>query len=1120
VKPHFNAQAVRHIGQLALAACIAFIPAAGLGQTLPAPPVAASAAAAASVPAAASAPPAKVTRRYAVVGYDRSIRQKDFAGLGKPTVLRMQQQLEVIYRNLADWKHDFALRERPLNDGIVGPVTLSWLQRYAFNFKFTSGAEVGKDFPAHMERMAAFAAAHPSELEILLDARFEEWDAAHPAAAKQQDFAVRRAADPAALIALVNRYRASRTVPPPATPAPVDSDGYYTYVLRPDDLERLGGKVDTGAILAKFKDKPYPSKEALKVALESAFQGRAQVFDQLWPVIDRNVGAYDGYLLNPANVARLKKEGVAASTLDQLIALGTVYMKSPALFDAWVTDKIATGELVITDDALGQLAETTMVFDNYHLDQLALDTIEKQLSGSVQYVGVPGTVVRMLTQIKEVDYPDRDVFHSAARSKILLGLGMCKPASNAHAASFVISDDEVASLHKELAALRPSADNGRIATLPELNKQFQQIAAYREVSNQCDKDDRTKASDIVTDLYDNYLKVAVEAAGRKKIPDRIAAISIQGGKCGCAIDDMAGLVYGFYPYWWGQKEWEEMGVQTVNFRVLNRMAYYGLTVDNAGDFRLGGDRFNIGDGSADGNAFVRIARQYNSKVDWLIQKNDWGREWQALAPQNKRTVFKHILDNISTLLNTPLSNPEAKLKGWTSFPGSQAPRRGDGVTLFFQNYPTDKDSTAQFNEFYLALRTEMDKHQLWLNILVTQDTLLDKKSGAGGAFGLGNLVNLRKLRGTSEQYIGPSERDNDEYFLVLLNEPSGDAKKALRLAMENEALMHGAQRADFLRSILPVVHFDDHSWQQLNDDFVYARDNFGGVALWAPDFKNLAGQIKDESASCLQAENIAVCLLKSFNDEKVRGGLPGPIEAFACVYRWYLHWIMLFLLVTGIVLTVLFFTDCKMQNFIKHHFLWVQLLIALPTLLIFILLLLYDPLWLSLQQGNQPFYFAAGIIMVGMGVGYRFWRAQRRVPQRERGVPQRQGTGFPIVVWNIASDKSGFQWQIKNRGTGYAIIKKVEILLDGNPVADAKTALESVMGSNNNVLWKSVPLVGQKLEPGKLLVGLSIAHGDAARAFEQKLKAHDLAVKITYSGPNNEHWISDGSGIMAISGVL
>lgn len=1107
MKPHFNAQAMRIMGQLTLAGCIFLMPAQSVGQSEALPALA----------AAANAPPAKTGQRYTLVGYDRSIRQQDFAGLSKPTVLRMQQQLEVIYRNLADWQHDFALRERPLDDGIVGPITLSWLQRYAFNFKLTTGAQVGKDFPAHMERMAAFAVAHPSELDILLDKHFEEWDSAHPASAKAQDYAVRRRGDAAALIELVNRYRASRPRPPQARPVAADSEGYFTYVLRAEDLERLGGKVEIGALLAKFKDKPYPSKEALKVALEQVFKGRAHVLSKVWPVIDKSVQPFDGYLLGPASRAGLKKDGMPDSTLDQLAAFGTVYLTSREAFDTYVTGKVDSGELDMTDEAWAQLADATKVFDNYHLDQQALDTIDKQLSGSVHYVGVPAAVVNMLGQIKEVDYPDAAIYHGAARSKIAFGLGMCKlnaPVNNGYVASLAISNDELAVLEKELEALRPVQAHGHAAAASELGRQFQHIRAFRNMEQRCSDDEKKKANGLVTWLYETYLMAAVDSAGRKKMPDEIPPIRIAGGNCGCALDDLAGVVYGFYPYWWEQK-----GRQTVNFRAINRMAYFGLTVDNTGEFRLGSNSFNIRDGSAGANEFVRTARQYNSKVDWLIQKNDWGPDWQALNSQSKKAVFKRILDNISTLLNAPLRNPGAKLKSWTSFAGSTPPRRGDGVTLYFPNYPEDKDATVQFNEFYLALRDEMDKHELWLNILVTQNTLMTGKNGAGGAFGLANLIQLRKRRGASEQFMRPGEHDNDEYLLVLLNEPSADAKKALRLDVENDSMVHGAERADFLRSILPILHFDDRNWQQLDDDIVYARDNFGGVGFWAPDFDNLALPVTDANQSCLQSQQIFVCLLKNYRDESVHDSLPGPIEVFACVNRWVLHWVMLFLVLTGLVLIILFFKFCKMQNFIKNHFLWVQLLIALPALLIFILLLLYDPFMFTLSHGNLPFFISAGIIMIGIGIGYRFWRAQRQVPQRERGMPQREGMGFPIVVWKIESDKGGFQWVIANRGSGYAIIKKVEILLDGKPVADAKTALESVMESDNNVLWKSVPLVGQKLEPGKRLVGLSIPHGEAARAFEQKLKAHDLAVKITYSGPNNEHWTSDGAGIMSISGV-
>lgn len=1086
---------MRQIALLALTACCALAPSNGCGQPA----------------AVAAVKPAGAT--YTVVGYNRSIRQQDFAGLSKATVLTLQHRLELIYRRLPDWQHDFALRARPLNDGVVGPVTLSWLQRYGFNFKIAPG-EAGKAFPAHMERMAAFAAAHPAELDILLSNPFEAWDESNPAPVKAQDYAIRRQGETGALLALVGRYRAS-LVAAPVKPVLTDVAGYYSYVLDASDLEMLSGKVHVAQLLAKFKDLPYPSKEALKAAIAQVLKGRAHVLEKVWPVIDKSVRPFDGHLFNAASRATLKQEGMDEGTIDELAALGTVYLKTRADFDRFIEAKSTSGELAVSEEEIPQLAEATRVFDNFHLDQQALDTIDKQLSGSVHFVGVPATVVTLLEQIKEVDYPDAAIFHSAARSKLAFGLGMCSknaPVNNSYVAGLAISDDALALLRKEMDGLHPAQAGGTAA--PTLDQQFDTIKALRRLPQLCSEDDKKKANAIVSHLYDTYLMAAVDSAGRKNMPDTIEPIRIKGGECGCALDDMAGAVYGFYPYWWVQK-----GTQPVNFRVLNRIAYYGLTVDNTGEFRLGQRSFDVADGSTEGNEFVRIARQHNSKVDWLIQKNDWGPEWKTLTPEGKRAVFKRILTNITTLLNAPLTNIGARVKRLTSFGVAPPPRRGDGVTLYFPNYPADADETEHFNAFYVALRAEMDKHDLWLNLLVTQDTLATGKNGAGGAFGMANLIKLRKLRGVSEHRMRPGMHDNDEYLLVLLNEPSADAKKTLRLDIENDSMVHGADRADFLRSILPILHFDDHNWQQLDDDIVYSRDNFGGVGFWAPDFENLAQTVKTDNLSCLDSRQFAVCLLKNYRDESVADSLPGPIEKFACVHRWLLHWIMLFLVATGIVLIVLFFTFCKARNLIKNHFLWVQLLIVLPALLIFILLLLYDPYLVSLSHGNLPFFVSAGIIMVGVGVGYRFWRAQRQVPQRERGLPQREGTGFPIVVWKIESDKGGFQWIIKNRGSGYAIIKKVEILLDGNPVADAKTALASVMESENNVLWKSVPLVGQKLEAGKQMVGLSIPDGDAAKAFEHKLKAHDLAVKITYSGPNNEHWTSDGSGIMSISGM-
>ena len=1005
---HHKVQAMRTICLLALAGWLILMPATGLGQAgegARAPGGAASDALAA-LPATAPAPKVKAKApapkvsdaRYALVGYNRSIHREHFAGLNKASVLKMQQQLELIYRNLADWQHDAALHKRPLDDGVVGPVTLLWLQRYGFNFKSTSGADVGKAFPDHMDRMALFARAHPAELAILLDQRFEDWDSANGTAQRAQDYEVRRVGEESALIALVTRYRArSKAVPllARADDGQYRSDNDVYYVLNARDLAALGGKQDVGKTLAILKDQSFASKEALKVSVEKLFEGRADVMGKVWPAIDNSVRQSDGYLLNPTSVVALQKEGMDAVTLKELTAFGTVYLKSRDAFDNYITNKIATGELTISDEGIQHLARSTTVPESYHLEQQTLDTIGRQLSGSINYVGLPAVVAKMLAQIKGVNYYDPAIFHSAATSKLSFGLGMCKsntPTNNPYEKTLGVSDAELASLRKEIEVLRPLPIKGVTIAASELDQLFKDISALRDHPDRCDDKEKKLADESVNRLYQSYLIAVIDSAGRKKMPDKVAKISIKGGDCGCALDDLAGVVYGFYPYWANQKP-----NQAINFRALNRMAYYGLNVDNDGELLLGKEKFNLLNGDDKANDFVRTARQYNSNVDWMVQKSDWRGDWGALNPQSKKAMFDRLLLNISTLLNAPLTHPGARVRNAASLGLADRPRRGDGVTLYFPNYPEDIDSTTLFNSFYMALRAEMDKHGLWLNILVAQNTLARGNNGQGGAFGLYNQVKLREPRAFSGAHAAIGAHENNEYLLVLLNEPSADAKKRLRLDMENDSMLHGAKRADFLRSILPVLHFDDHNWQQLDDDIVYSHDNFGGVGFWAPNFDNMDKPIKDEGQTCLTSQQMAVCLLKNLHEaslnasDGVSDSLPGPVELMACVHRWLLHVVLLVVALTGITLIALFFISCPVQKWIKDHFLWVQVLVALPALLIFILLMLYDPAMYNVSHGNLPFFISAGIIMIGLGAGYLFWRAQRQVPQRERGLAQREG---------------------------------------------------------------------------------------------------------------------------------
>ncbi|MBK1891356.1 hypothetical protein Undi14_15065 [Undibacterium sp. 14-3-2] len=1056
------------------------------------------------------------TQVVAVTGYNRHIRQEHFKGMSKTSVLQMQKQLGLIYQDLAEWKRDFALKQAPLSDGVVGPITLSWLQRFGFNFKVNTEGDYANAFADNINRIAAFGEKHKSELQILVSPEFESWDSSQSEKIKAKDYQIRRQGNDSELIDLVNRFRGSRkTAPRIAQNRNIDESAYFTYSLSQADLEVLGSKDQVIQILSTLKDKEFNSTEALRVAVSQAMGGRDYFIRQLWPLIERNAGVFDGYLINEAALTKLKQTSeFPAAVIDELRLQGTQYFKEKDDFDKFLK---VLGETVIplSDDERNSIANAALVFDNVHLTEQSINIIKSELKGNIQNTGLPAVIVRALQQIKDVNYPEVSLFRTAAISKIAMSIGACKlnsPSNNSFVGTLRMSDEEFSLLKKELSSLQVQAIDGKNTIGNSIDNAFSELEKLRAQLSVCDSDTLRNSRTLVQSIYQTYLGVAIENIAKKRIPDEISPIQIKGSDCGCALDEFSGTVYGFYPYWNNQKT-----PQTINFQVLNRVAYYGLTVDNVGELHLGSDNFDIRNGSAKENQFLNTARQYNSKVDWVIQKNDWNGDWRKQSRANKQAVFKKLVSNIALLLHTRLTDTASKLRPYTSFGLAKTPTRGDGVTIYFQNYPQDADAVLLFNEFYADLRKELAQDKVWLNILVSQDTFTNSQENKRSALSLSNLVNLQKKADLQLSGSGGNKPVVEEYILVLLEEPSSDAKKRLQGDIENEAGLHGERRARFLRRVIPVVQFDNHNWQQLEDDIVYASDNFGGVGLWAPDFNNLATPITDMTQSCNNAKNIALCLLKNIREQDQVENQPSVIEKFTCVYRGYLQLMLTLLVLLAITLAILYFKYCEVQNLVKKYFLWVLALMLIPIFLLFTLLLFYDPYMVNLSKGKLPFIISLLIIISGIFFGYLYLRSKRDVPLRQNALPQRQGLGFPIIMWSLQDDDKGFRWVIRNQGTGYAIIKKVEILLDGQAIADAKTALEAVLGPDNNLQWNSMPLIGQKIMPGETVIGLAISDPEAATAFDVKLQAHQLKVNITYCSANNEHWLSNGKEISSLS---
>ena len=1096
---------------LLLAAGLACLPAVGRAQ--------AGEPAIAAVAVSAGAPGKAGTRSYSVVGYNRAIKQSDFDGLSKATVLQLQQQLHAIYLHLPDWQSDYAMKEQPLNDGIVGRITLSWLQRYGYNFKIKVDPGYAQALAGHVNRIAAFGAAHPAELSVLLGEEFDDWAEDQPDTIKGKDYAIRRQAGQTELLALVARYLASRAMAPRAVETTADSGGYFTYRLRQADLDLLH-KGQLFTMLDTLKDRPFRTQAEFKMGLLQALGGRDQLLNAIWPAVWGSVRDSHGYLINETSLKRLEKntalknpdqldedEKQPTTPIERLRSLGTVYSPSRDAFDKLIERQNTDNQLALTEVQRTALAKGTRVFSDYHLDQQALATIQNQLKNNVLGVGVPEALVRMLEQIKDVDYSEVSVFRSAVISKIDFGLGMCRqnsPSNNKYVTDLRIADGALAELQKQLEVLQQQPLVGSKQAMLDWGATFSDIAMLRARADVCDPTTDGAAKQRVRDIYQNYLWLAIENVARKKLPDKIVAPKIKGGPCGCTVDGLAQINYAFYPYWNSQDKPME-----INFRPLDRVAFLGLTIDNVGELMLGDVNFAMKK-DADVPGFVRTAHQYNSKVDWVIQKNDWDGDWKTLSARSKQAVFAKLGSNILALL----TDSSTGLRAYTQSRLEANRRRGDGVTLYFPNYPDDVESATLFNTFFRDLRHQLAAQQLGLNVLVSQNVFAAGKNDDPRAFGLSNLIALGKELPTSDAG-SKSAADIDEFVLVLLNEPSSNAKKMLRADIEGNASLHGAERANFLRRVLPVLHFDNHNWQQLEDDIVYARDNFGGLGFWAPDFANLAKPVADPGASCVQSEGISACLLRDYTKPGEDISMPSQFSITACVQRWMLRPIMGTLLLLWLALGIAYLLNCRVQNFLKQHWNVLALLGGLTALAVLVMLR-FDPLMLTLAPTTLAFLFGA-VVLVGVGgwIYYR-WLNRRGVPERERDTVTSQDTGFPIVVWHMEMNKHGFQWIVRNRGSGYAVIKRLVIMLDKQPFADIQAALASVLQSDSTLQWKSVPVNGTRLAAGKNFPALTITDPESIKAVQDLLQRHQLAVQIIYGGAGNEDWVSDGKEVRSI----
>ena len=959
----------------------------GGGKPAPAVSPSASTASAAPMAASTSAPAALVADPY-----DRLITAADFSAYDHATVTHIQQALATIYHDHPDWIRDVNSGKKPLTDGRLGPITLFWMQRYCVNFKIETESDFASQLPGNMTNMAAFAQTHPAEKTILISNEFARWNNELPEPQRSADFAIRRQGVSSDLLGLVRLYLQSSAphLSPPSEAQ--DSLTLYSYSLTADDMIKLQTKDQLMQALGKLQDQPFNDSVSLQTAVKTALSELPGMYPLVWPVVESNIDRRISYKITDDALVTLDKAGVSTATLDALTPLKVNKATDQATFLAQITAALAGASktaIASEADGLPEQDSSTLRLVQQSAEQSnelllskdSLARIKSNLPREATQLTIPPAIAKLLTGLQNIDYPDLDLLHQAARARLGWGVGACAgddASYNKYVTGLRLSDSDFEKLKADLLA-EAVGDSHLLHLVDDDFNQFEQL---RGDNQRCNDSQRNSYHTALADIYSELVEPAIGALAQKKYPYQYThPVSWSDTGCGCVLDDLTDTVYGFYPYWKVNGK-----PQPINFSVLSRVAYYGLTFDEVGELQQAnntGDNSVVDDTSADGNAFIRMARRHNTMVDWVVQKDDWQGAWASYTNAHKAAVLDHLATNITLFLSSKLTDPWSKAKPYISLGGSGQPTRGDGVTLYFKNYPTDADSMVLFNNFFHVLKqrlTAISEHY-FVNILVSKNAL----GGSEGVFSYANLLKLSRDNGSASATETLPETALPEteirhlmhtYILVLIPEPTTDAKKQLREEVENS--LHGEDRRDMLRTLLPVLVFDNSNWVQLQDDLIYFNDQFGGVGFWPLSSETPP----DPSGSCVDEKSIGLCLMQNFEEQGSSGKPPSAAETLVCVHRWQFRLAFDISLLLLVLMLGLYFRFCAIRSRVAAYFPLCLALFGLPPIILFTLLLLFDPALAALSRGNLPFIIAVGVLIIGAFGTFTYMRGRREVPSR------------------------------------------------------------------------------------------------------------------------------------------
>jgi hypothetical protein len=880
-----------------------------------------------------------------------------------PPALRkqIQQALLEIYSEDPAYMQAYRESTLPLSDNIVGPITLSWLNRFWFEFKMDPSGNLTDASVSALLHFAATIKAHPEWKADLISADLGRWIDDFESEDSARYYQIRLAGTDEQILAMLRLYHYETDNN--RRPGP-DSDRalltIYSYSLSATDLRLLASKSQVIAKLSALQDVVYLNQPLFDAAVLDALKDLGPKAQSYLPAA-REAALEQSYRLTLGSLQLLRDGNtVPDAILNELEKLSGTY-PNQAFFTEAILDATAKVNEPI-DQYMPDIINSAETSTSYILTARAL----AELGANRKNEPVPPVILDMLKGLQDLEYPQLWLFDKAVMARLRNGIGACPSGTPGNAADRrKISAEQMSQLE---AAIK---DQSLFDQLDKL---------WKEQS--CSMIDALIMPQQIEALYIKY-RASIRATARKRPAyDPNKRVLWDGNGCGCVLDELVGEVYGFYPFWLAGK------TQKIDFSTLSRIAYYGPTFDDTGVLRQANDGRDFVAAAENGdltqNDFVNVAQRHQTAVDWVIQRNDW-RSWSKMDKSRKEQVLERLTASIVKLMSIKMHSWTATISNHLPFGERFVPTNGDGVTLFFDGYPDDEVSVGVFNKFVDTLRTRLRQARAGdaINVMMRHTALGN---------GVYDYANLYSLIATAEanrnnDLLAKVERDHNvrPRLLVLLEDETTDSKKQLRLRIEGA--LHGEQRAKLLRQVVPVITFDNDNWQQLQDDIIYFKDNFGGVGFWPIPMTTApaAAAVKEKPIDavlpatagvqqCDVSRSISECLSDFYQTE------PGAQASTVCktvcenLYVFRLATKLAFMLLVGCA--VLYYTSCLWRETMARYHHAPALIVLAAWMLLSMALLFCDPFLRWLARGYMIPIFLV-LFIIGLIAGYQYLLKQR-----------------------------------------------------------------------------------------------------------------------------------------------